>query len=72
MIKVKRLRRVGDKVMRNDTQYEIVGIHGNGCYGIRFVNPDTGNLSKEYYTMNLGRWVMDVVSKRPYPFEESV
>jgi len=59
MIRVKRWRRIGDRVTRNGAQYEIVGIYGNGHYGVRYVNPDTGNLSKEHYTMHLGSWVED-------------
>lgn len=69
MVRVRRHRRIGDRVEHGGKTFEIVGIHGNGHYGIKWVG-DHDKPCGPYLSTELGLWVEDTAEKRPYPFEE--
>jgi hypothetical protein len=71
MYKVRRRRKLGDKVKRNEATYEIVGDCGNGHYQIQWFDSLWGEKPRArgpIYQANLGTWVEDVTNVRPYPF----
>lgn len=85
MYRIRRHRKLGDRIERDGKTYEIVGNCGNDHYQIQMVFPPSEPHLKntlwqyhpeEYvagpvYRANLGVWVEDVTNVRPWPFGEN-
>lgn len=72
--KIRRHRRLGDrfelpmeKYDRERRIYEIVGLCGQGLYGV--VRVLDGKAGTYQLTMQLSIWIETTSTKRPYPFE---
>jgi len=84
-VKIRRHRKVGDRIERHARTYEIVGLCGYGHYLIQMVFPPSEPSLKDtlwpYHPTeylggpigqaNLGIWVEDITNVRPYPFGDS-
>lgn len=68
--RIRRRRKVGDRIVYRGKPYEITGIMGEAVFQVSWVNEETGNACGPAVTVTLPPMVEDTTDVRPYPFEE--